>query len=529
MQAAVVHQHFQRGSEVDVHAAGGVGIAVGHTGFGTARNGIVQRLVDRAALDGVQGHHFLVVDELREPGAILNGQGDLIQETVGRARMDADREVGVGHREFALGLEEQIGQLVGGVLSLGRLAADGDGFPVGIAFLEFIARGVDVQVDELGHVDPHAFEQFLGFLGGQRAFFNILLVVRIEVLVHAAVGNDGAGLLFDAREHLHEPLALDGFAEVAGRISGHMLANVGHAEQFLLADRIGRCGGGVAGKLRMALRPDHDGVAHDDHGFEERLLFPDIHGIGQVEARQLGLGFVLNVDEAALHGLFIVRDPLERGTVGRGFAHHELGLQAAFVVIGHAADFGGQHLVEVLMVGLAFPVGGDFFHEDLHVGGIDLEGALFAVGKILHDFNVEVAVDFRIQDAVASELPYAAREKLVGRDVYGNLFSHILERLGPAQGQQLTFGLAHGFREIPGALDVHVGNGELDAVENLIDAFAALAVDFLGTLKTFFLRGQAAALGHGEPPNKMFILTVRFFIKWLPRLKHHACHHAYPT
>lgn len=122
------------------------------------------------------------------------------------------------------------------------------------------------------------------------------------------------------------------------------------------------------------------------------------------------------------------------------------------------------------------------------------EGALFAVGKILHDFNVEVAVDFRIQDAVASELPYAAREKLVGRDVYGNLFSHILERLGPAQGQQLTFGLAHGFREVPGALDVHVGNGELDAAENLIDAFAALAVDFLGTLKTFFLRGQAAAL-----------------------------------
>ena len=100
---------------------------------------------------------------------------------------------------------------------------------------------------------------------------------------------------------------------------------------------------------------------------------------------------------------FIVRDPLERGTVGRGLAHHELGLQAAFVVIGHATDFGGQHLVEVLMVGLAFPVGGDFFHEDLHVGRIDLEGALFAVGKILHDFNVEVAVDFRIQDAVASE------------------------------------------------------------------------------------------------------------------------------
>ena len=33
-----------------------------------------------------------------------------------------------------------------------------------------------------------------------------------------------------------------------------MLANVGHAEQFLLAGRIGRRGGGVAGKLRMALR-----------------------------------------------------------------------------------------------------------------------------------------------------------------------------------------------------------------------------------------------------------------------------------
>ena len=181
-----------------------------------------------------------------------------------------------------------------------------------------------------------------------------------------------------------------------------------HAEQFLLAGRIGRRGGGVAGKLRMALRPDHDGVAHDDHGFEERLLFPYVHGIGQIEVRQLGLGFVLDVDEAALHGLFIVRDPLERGTVGRGLAHHELGLQAAFVVIGHAADFGGQHLVEVLMVGLAFPVGGDFFHDDLLVGIGNLEGALRAMVQIAQHFAVEVAVDFRIQNAVTAELAHAA-------------------------------------------------------------------------------------------------------------------------
>lgn len=111
------------------------------------RNGMVQRLVGSGS-PLVQGHHFLVVDELPgEPGAIPEQSGRSHTETVGRARMDADREVRV--RICVIEIRARSRNRYSLVARwwrprLGRLAADGDGFPVGIAFLEFIARGVDV-------------------------------------------------------------------------------------------------------------------------------------------------------------------------------------------------------------------------------------------------------------------------------------------------------------------------------------------------------------------------------------------------
>ena len=148
----------------------------------------------------------------------------------------------------------------------------------------------------------------------------------------------------------------------------------------------------------------------------------------------------------------------------------------------------------MLMVGLAFPIGGDLFHQNLHVLGIDEEGAFFAVGQVLHDLNIEVAVDFGIEDAVAPELAHATGQKLIRGDVDGHLFRHVLEGLGPAQGQQLAFGLAHGLRKIPGTLNIDVGDGELNAIQNLVDPFAAFTVDLFLALKTFFLRGKTSAL-----------------------------------
>ena len=495
--AAVVHHHFQSRAEVDVHAAGGVGVAVRMTRFRAAGNSVVQSFVHRHALHRVQEHHFFVVDQLREAGAVLHRQSHFVHEAFRRAGMDTRGKVGVVQREFTLGFQEQVGKIVGRVFAVGSLAADGHGFPVRVAFLEFVARGVDVQVDELSHIHPHAFQKFAGLFTGHAAFFDVLLVVGVQVLVHAAVGNDGAGLLFDAGEHLHEPLALHRFAERAGGVRGHAFAHFGDGQKLGLALGIRFFGRKPAGQFHMAAGPDHDGVAHDDHGFIEGLLFPQVHGVRQIQGRQALLRFILDVDEAALNHLAVVRNPLQGGTVGGGFGHHELGLQAAFVVVRHAADLRGNDLVQMFMVGLAFPVGGDFFHDDLLVGIGNLEGALRAMVQIAQHFAVEVAVDFRIQNAVTAELAHAAGEKLIGGDVHRDLFGHVLQSLGPAQGQKLAFRGLHGFGEVLGALHVHMGNGELVAFENLVHALTAGAIDLLVDDAIFLGREAGAALGHG--------------------------------
>ena len=80
-------------------------------------------------------------------------------------------------REFALGLQEQVGQIVGRVAAVRGLTADGDGFPVSVTFVEGAAGGGDVHVDEFGHADPHAFQVFQGLFIGQDAGFHVLLEI----------------------------------------------------------------------------------------------------------------------------------------------------------------------------------------------------------------------------------------------------------------------------------------------------------------------------------------------------------------
>ena len=143
--------------------------------------------------------------------------------------MDTGGEVGVVQREFALGLQEQVGQIVGRVAAVRGLTADGDGFPVSVTFVEGAAGGGDVHVDEFGHADPHAFQVFQGLFIGQDAGFHVLLVEGIEVLVHTAVGDGGTGLLFQTGEHLGEVLGLNGFVEVASRVGGHVFGVFSHA------------------------------------------------------------------------------------------------------------------------------------------------------------------------------------------------------------------------------------------------------------------------------------------------------------
>ena len=499
LHLALAQGHLEGGGEVHIAAAGGVGVAVGHAGLGAAGNGVVEGLGEGAALGGVQRHDFLVVAELGEAGAVLDGLGDVVQVFIGGEGVHAGGEVRIVQRELPLGAEEEVGEVVGGVKAFAGLSADGHGFPVGIAFVEGAALWADVHVDELGHADPHALEELHGGLFGDHAGFDVLLVVGIQVLVHAAVGNGGAGLLLDAGEHLGEPLGLHGFVEVRGGLGGDLVGDLGHLQQLGLADGIGACGGLAAGFFGIAVGPEDDGVADEDDGVEEGLLFGlgeralDVHGV------DLGLGFSLDAVEAADKDLLIIRHPLDGGAEGRGLVDHEAGDEAFGIDVGQLVHPFRKAVVQVFMIGLALPVGGDLFHDDLGVFHGDGGGGLLAGGQVAHGDVEEVAVQLRIEDAVAAELAAgAAEQELVFVDGDGDVLGDVHESLGPAKDEGLALGLGRGLGEVQGAFDVDDGGLPVKAPDHLEHALVGVFVlVFLAVAlgeDAVFLRGMAGAL-----------------------------------
>ncbi|KAF5044587.1 hypothetical protein DSECCO2_490250 [anaerobic digester metagenome] len=424
--------------------------------------------------------------------------------------MDAGGEVRIVQRELALGLQNQVRQVVGGVASVRSLAADGHGLPVRIAFIEGAARGGDVHVDELGHADPHALQKLHGFFFRQDAGFHVLVVIGEEVLVHAAVGDGRAGLLLDAREHLGEPLALAGLPEVAGRLAGHALGVLGHADEFGLADRVGFLRRHFAGQHGVAPRPVHDGLTDDDHGFEEGLLLAVVLGAQRIEGVQLLLGFTPYVVEAALQDLLVVVDPLDGGAEGRRLVDDESGHESFGIVVGQLVHFRGQGGVELLVEGLALPEGGDLLDDDHGVLGGDGRGRGRAVRQLLHRDVQEVAVQFGVEDAVAAVAAGAAEQELVVLDIDGHVLGDVLHGLGPAQNQRLAFGLLHGLGEIEGSFYVNarlLPVESLQHLENTTVCFAKsvfLALDFV--IKPLFLRGHALTCKpcHDSAPRILF-------------------------
>ena len=482
LHLAVVQSHFHSGGEVGVSTAGGVGVAVGHTDFDAAGHGVVKGFFKGRALGDVQRDAFFVVAQLGEAGAELDGFGDVPQVAFRSAAVDTGGEVGVVQREFALGLQEQVGQIVGRVAAVRGLTADGDGFPVSVTFVEGAAGGGDVHVDEFGHADPHAFQVFQGLFIGQDAGFHVLLVEGIEVLVHTAVGDGGTGLLFQTGEHLGEVLGLNGFVEVASRVGGHVFGVFSHADEFGLADRIGASFGGLAGGVGVALRPQNDGVAHEDGGFDEGTLVHLIHGGGGIKSGQFFFHFLLQAVEAALQHHFVVMHPLDGGAERGGFVDDEAGDQAVGIVVGQLVDFGGKSLVQSFVIGAALPERSDLLNHDLGVFGADGSRRLRAGWKVAHGDVEEVAVEFGVQDAVTAVMTTAAaEEELVVLHHDGDVLGNVHQSLGPAENQRLTHGFGHGLREVQSAFDVDSGLLAVETFQQLEHALVGFAIDVFFT------------------------------------------------
>ena len=87
-----------------------------------------------------------------------------------------------------------------------------------VPLIESDESGGYLQINELSHVQPEAFQEFQHGLVRDPAFFLILFIKRIEVLVHSPVADNGAGFLLKAGKDLCHPLGLHRFPETEGRI-----------------------------------------------------------------------------------------------------------------------------------------------------------------------------------------------------------------------------------------------------------------------------------------------------------------------
>ncbi len=82
-----------------------------------------------------------------------------------------------------------------------------------------------------------------------------------------------------------------------------------------------------------------------------------------------------------------------------------LEIRGSLRVEGVADGFLRQRDGQRLVVGLPLPVGGDLADQHLSVFRADVEGGLDPLGKLRDGQVEEVAVELRVDDAVAALLP----------------------------------------------------------------------------------------------------------------------------
>ena len=80
------------------------------------------------------------------PRAVFHRGGHIPEEAFRAPAVQSGRQIGIMQGEFPLGSQDEVAQVIGGVLAVHGLAADGHGFPVGIALGEGVPLGHDVHL-----------------------------------------------------------------------------------------------------------------------------------------------------------------------------------------------------------------------------------------------------------------------------------------------------------------------------------------------------------------------------------------------
>ena len=260
------------GGDVAVDAAGHAvvaGVLDGHA------------VVDKELLVG------LIANEGRHADAGAHHLESAAQQ-LGRSLLVHAQGDGVVRQGRLLGsVQDQVGELVGGVLAgLGNHAADGGVVPLGHAG---VLGAVGLAGDAVDLHDLHAedLEQLENLLVGDQAGLDVVLVERVEQLVHAPERSGGAGA---GHEEGH-PVGLDGLAEGLGRVVRDLAADAGHLQQLGLALRVRALGRLGLGQVGVAAGPAAPGLKDADDALPVHLLLDGVDlGVAQVLEALLGLG-----------------------------------------------------------------------------------------------------------------------------------------------------------------------------------------------------------------------------------------------
>lgn len=146
--------------------------------------------------------------------------------------MDAHGQLGIMQRTIPLGFQNQITEFIDGIASVPRLPADGDGLPVRVPSPDSRLPGKwpDPQTAQCW---PTGSPAAPARVRGSVRPVPCPAGNRVEILIHAAVGNNGSGALFQTGKRLREPLGLKRLMERSCRKFRHAFGNGGNLQQFL--------------------------------------------------------------------------------------------------------------------------------------------------------------------------------------------------------------------------------------------------------------------------------------------------------
>ncbi len=119
--------------------------------------------------------------------------------------------------------------VVAGILAVRSESSDGKGLP-GVTGKGFLMGHAGIGA-EFRVADEQEAGQLVGFLTGDAAFLDVLLVERIHELAEAA-RRVGAAHLFDFHQQVREPVRLNGLAEIAGGMFGNPAADFSGFQQL---------------------------------------------------------------------------------------------------------------------------------------------------------------------------------------------------------------------------------------------------------------------------------------------------------